>query len=50
LRTIYVAAGDDVSCGTLAAAVIPALTRVFTSMHSAHCREVVAATREGGRG
>jgi len=30
--------------------VIPALTRVFTSMHSAHCREVVAATREGGAG
>ena len=39
-----------VSCGTLAAAVIPELTRVFTSMHSAHCREVVAATREGGTG
>ncbi len=39
-----------VSCGTLAAAVIPELTRVFTSMHSAHCREVVNASREGGAG
>jgi K(+)-stimulated pyrophosphate-energized sodium pump len=39
-----------VSCGTLAAAVIPELTRVFTSMNSAHCREVVDATREGGAG
>jgi K(+)-stimulated pyrophosphate-energized sodium pump len=39
-----------VSCGTLAAAVIPELTRVFTSMHSKHCHEVVNATKEGGAG
>ncbi|MFH1067451.1 MAG: sodium-translocating pyrophosphatase, partial [bacterium] len=39
-----------ISCGTIAAAVIPELTRVFTSMHSAHCREVVQATKEGGAG
>src|SRR5205823_5539201 len=39
-----------ISCGTLAAAVIPELTRAFTSMNSAHCTEVVDATREGGTG
>ncbi len=39
-----------ISCGTISAAVIPELTRAFTSMHSAHCREVVDATKEGGTG
>jgi K(+)-stimulated pyrophosphate-energized sodium pump len=39
-----------ISCGTLAAAIIPELTRVFTSMGSGHCKEVVAATRQGGTG
>ena len=39
-----------ISCGTISAAVIPELTRVFTSMHSAHCHEVVDATKEGGTG
>jgi K(+)-stimulated pyrophosphate-energized sodium pump len=37
-----------ISCGTLAAAVIPELTKVFTSSNSRHVREIVAATREGG--
>ena len=39
-----------ISCGTIAGAVIPELTRLFTSMNSAHCREVVDATKEGGPG
>ena len=39
-----------ISCGTIAGAVIPELTRIFTSMHSAHCQEVVNATKEGGTG
>ena len=39
-----------ISCGTLAAAIIPELTRVFTSTKSAHCHEVVNATTEGGAG
>jgi K(+)-stimulated pyrophosphate-energized sodium pump len=39
-----------ISCGTLAAAIIPELTRLFTSTHSAHCHEVVNATSEGGAG
>ncbi|MEX0611199.1 MAG: sodium-translocating pyrophosphatase [Pirellulales bacterium] len=37
-----------ISCGTLAGAIIPELVKVFTSTNSAHVREVVAASREGG--
>lgn len=37
-----------ISMGTLGAAIIPELTRVFTSAHSAHVQEVVRASREGG--
>jgi len=37
-----------ISCGTLAAAVIPEFTKVFTSSHSRHVAEVVAASKEGG--
>jgi len=37
-----------ISCGTLAGAVIPELVKVFTSTESAHVREVVTASREGG--
>jgi K(+)-stimulated pyrophosphate-energized sodium pump len=37
-----------ISCGTIAAAVIPELTKVFTSAKSKHVAEIVAASREGG--
>jgi K(+)-stimulated pyrophosphate-energized sodium pump len=37
-----------VSCGTLAGAVIPEIVKVFTSTNSAHVREVVQASKEGG--
>src|SRR5436190_253895 len=37
-----------ISCGTLAAALIPEFTKVFTSSHSRHVGEVVAASKEGG--
>ncbi len=37
-----------ISCGTLAAAVIPEFTKVFTSAHSRHVQEVVSASKEGG--
>jgi K(+)-stimulated pyrophosphate-energized sodium pump len=37
-----------ISCGTLAAAVIPEFVKVFTSSKSKHCQEVVTAAREGG--
>ena len=37
-----------ISCGTLAAALIPEFTKVFTSSNSRHTKEIVAASREGG--
>jgi K(+)-stimulated pyrophosphate-energized sodium pump len=37
-----------ISCGTLAAAVIPEMTKAFTSSNSRHVREIVSASREGG--
>src|SRR5712664_1438715 len=37
-----------ITCGTLAGAIIPEVTKVFTSTESAHVREVVTASREGG--
>src|SRR5881396_75230 len=37
-----------ISCGTLAAALIPEFTKVFTSSHSRHVQEVVSASKEGG--
>lgn len=37
-----------ISCGTLAAVLIPEFTKLFTSSHSAHVGEIVTASREGG--
>ncbi|MFI5236723.1 MAG: sodium-translocating pyrophosphatase [Ignavibacteriales bacterium] len=37
-----------ISCGTLGAAVIPELTKVFTSTKSKHVDEIVASSRAGG--
>jgi K(+)-stimulated pyrophosphate-energized sodium pump len=37
-----------ISCGTLAGALIPEFTKVFTSYNSRHVREVVNASRHGG--
>ena len=37
-----------ISCGTLAGAIIPELIKVFTSTESAHVKEVVTSSREGG--
>ena len=37
-----------ITCGTLAGAIIPELVKVFTSMQSAHVKEVVTSSREGG--
>jgi K(+)-stimulated pyrophosphate-energized sodium pump len=37
-----------ITCGTLAGAIIPEVIKVFTSTESAHVREVVTASREGG--
>nr|WP_202973991.1 sodium-translocating pyrophosphatase [Fimbriiglobus ruber] len=37
-----------ITCGTLAGAIIPEVVKIFTSTSSAHVREVVAASKEGG--
>jgi len=37
-----------ITCGTLAGAIIPELVKVFTSTESAHVREIVTSSREGG--
>lgn len=37
-----------ISCGTIGAAVIPEITKVFTSPKSGHVQEVVKASNEGG--
>jgi K(+)-stimulated pyrophosphate-energized sodium pump len=37
-----------ITCGTLAGAIIPELVKVFTSVDSAHTREVVTSSKEGG--
>jgi K(+)-stimulated pyrophosphate-energized sodium pump len=37
-----------ISCGTLAGALIPEFTKIFTSTGSRHVREVVTSARQGG--
>ncbi len=37
-----------ISCGTLAALLIPEATKIFTSPNSRHVQEIVTAGREGG--
>ena len=37
-----------ITCGTLAGAIIPEFVKMFTSTDSAHVREVVTASRQGG--
>jgi K(+)-stimulated pyrophosphate-energized sodium pump len=37
-----------ISCGTLAAVLIPEFTKLFTSSKSRHVKEIVTASREGG--
>ena len=37
-----------ISCGTVAGAVIPEFTKIFTSVKSRHVCEIVDASREGG--
>ena len=37
-----------ISCGTIAGAVIPEFTKVFTSTSSRHCEETVNASKQGG--
>ena len=37
-----------ISCGTIAGALIPEFTKIFTSTKSRHCKEVVNASKQGG--
>lgn len=37
-----------ISCGTIAAVLIPEFTKIFTSSKSKHVQEIVTASREGG--
>ena len=37
-----------ITCGTAAGAIIPEVVKVFTSVESAHVKEVVTSSREGG--
>ena len=45
---LWIVLASIISCGTLAAALIPELTKIFTSGKSAHVKEIVTASREGG--
>ncbi|HVG06668.1 MAG TPA: sodium-translocating pyrophosphatase, partial [Thermoanaerobaculia bacterium] len=46
--TLWWTLSTIISCGTLAGALIPEFVKVFTSTESAHVKEVVIASREGG--
>jgi K(+)-stimulated pyrophosphate-energized sodium pump len=46
--TIWWKLSTIITCGTLAGAIIPEFVKVFTSVESAHVREVVISSREGG--
>ena len=46
--TIWWKLAGIISCGTIAAVLIPEFTKVFTSSHSKHVKEIVIASREGG--
>jgi K(+)-stimulated pyrophosphate-energized sodium pump len=37
-----------ISCGTIAGALIPEFTKIFTSTNSTHVQEVVTASKQGG--
>ena len=44
----WIALAVIISCGTLGAALIPELTKIFTSPKSKHVHEVVTASEQGG--
>ena len=46
--TLWWKLSSIITCGTLAGAVIPEVVKAFTSTHSAHVKEVVQASRQGG--
>ncbi len=46
--TLWWKLASIITCGTLAAFLIPEFTKAFTSSHSKHVHEIVTASREGG--
>jgi K(+)-stimulated pyrophosphate-energized sodium pump len=48
LPNLWWALSVIISCGTIAGAVIPEFTKVFTSTTSGHVKEVVTASAQGG--
>jgi K(+)-stimulated pyrophosphate-energized sodium pump len=46
--TLWWKLSSIITCGTLAGAIIPEFVKVFTSVESAHVKEVVTSSREGG--
>lgn len=46
--TLWWALSIIISCGTIAGALIPESTKIFTSTKSKHCEEVVNSSRQGG--
>ncbi len=46
--TLWWALSIIISCGTIAGALIPEFTKIFTSTKSKHCEEVVNSSRQGG--
>jgi K(+)-stimulated pyrophosphate-energized sodium pump len=46
--TLWWKLSSIITCGTLAGAIIPEVVKVFTSTNSAHVRETVQASEEGG--
>lgn len=47
-HTLWWKLASIIACGTLAAFLIPEFTKIFTSSHSKHVKEIVTASREGG--
>src|SRR3989339_423186 len=46
--SVWTALSIIISCGTIAGALIPEFTKIFTSTKSRHCEDVVNASRQGG--
>jgi len=47
-NNLWLSLAAIISCGTLGAALIPELTKIFTSTKATHTKEVVRASKEGG--
>ena len=48
LPNLWFALSMIISCGTIAGALIPEFTKIFTSTNSGHVKEVVNASKQGG--